>query len=306
MEVIHTNESGAPYVMWGEHKLQLESFPLTDKEYIEKAERELRETPETVAEGLAELRKLLRDETDLVVPIDDDEFLIKFLRPCKYYAESTFKRMQAYYKFRLTHKDHCNDLSPAAVHNALESSIVSVLSPRDQHGRRMLLIDSERWIPREVSVAELFRSVQVALEAAIMEPRTQVNGVLVILDMKGLSFAQVMQFTPYIAKMMIDWVQDCVPIRLKAVHVINQPYIFNMLFAIFKPFMKEKLRSRIHFHGYNRASLHTHIDPSCLRKRHGGDLPEPELSGKVLLECLLYYENQIKDVNTYGYVKSKS
>jgi hypothetical protein len=59
MEVL-TDAEGAPYIFWGEHKMQLENFPLTDKQYIEKAEKELRETPETVAASLSELRKLLR------------------------------------------------------------------------------------------------------------------------------------------------------------------------------------------------------------------------------------------------------
>lgn len=39
------------------------------------------------------------------------------------------------------------------------------------------------------------------------EPRTQVNGVIVLMDMKGLSFSQVMQFTPSFAKMVVDWIQ---------------------------------------------------------------------------------------------------
>lgn len=59
---IQFNKDGKPYIMWGDNVIQLESDPVTDKRYKEKAEQELRETPEIVAEAIEELRKLLRGE----------------------------------------------------------------------------------------------------------------------------------------------------------------------------------------------------------------------------------------------------
>lgn len=47
----------------------------------------------------------------------------------------------------------------------------------------------------------------MGLEGAMKEPTTQVYGVIVIFDMKGLSLSQVMQFTPSYAKMVIEWIQ---------------------------------------------------------------------------------------------------
>lgn len=65
----------------------------------------------------------------------------------------------------------------------------------------------ERWDPRVVSLQEVFRATQVALEGAMKEPKTQICGVIAILDMKGLSFSHVMQFTPSYAKMTLEWTQ---------------------------------------------------------------------------------------------------
>ncbi|VEN37275.1 unnamed protein product, partial [Callosobruchus maculatus] len=54
------------------------------------AEKELRETPEVVAKALAELRELLKND-DTIYFKDDDQTLIMYLRPCKFYAESAYK-----------------------------------------------------------------------------------------------------------------------------------------------------------------------------------------------------------------------
>lgn len=65
----------------------------------------------------------------------------------------------------------------------------------------------ERWNPQEVSLKEVFRGIQVGLEGAMAEPKTQICGVNSVFDMKGLSFKHIMQFTPSYAKMVLDWIQ---------------------------------------------------------------------------------------------------
>jgi hypothetical protein len=67
----------------------------------------------------------------------------------------------------------------------------------------------------------------------------------VILDMDGLSLGQIVHFTPMFAAMVLEWLQDCVPVRVKGIYVTNNSYIFNIVFKIFKPFIHAKLRERV-------------------------------------------------------------
>lgn len=72
--------------------------------------------------------------------------------------------------------------------------------------------------------------------------------------------------------------QDGFPIRIKAVHVVNEPRIFKGIFAIIKPFLKEKIANRFFLHGSDLNSLHTNLPRSILPKEYGGTAGELDIT----------------------------
>lgn len=66
---------------------------------------------------------------------------------------------------------------------------------------------SEKWKPSKCSLADLYRAIQIAIQASMMEPKTQICGGIVIFDFDGLSLSHIMQFTPTFAAMILQWVQ---------------------------------------------------------------------------------------------------
>lgn len=307
MAALKFDENKVPYLDLGNgYSIALEGEEYTDAISKEKAARELRETPDVVEKSLQELRSLLQEEKSLYIPMDNDAFMIKFLRPCKYYAKSAFELIQRYYRFRSKHPDLCDELFPASVTHVYAEGLVHFLPLRDQHNSRILVLEcGKKWKPAKVTLTDLFRAVQLALEAGMYEPRTQLNGAIVILDMEGLSLSQIMQFTPKFAAMALDWIQQCTAMRLKAVHILNNSYLFNMLFAIFKPFLTEKLRKRLFFHQKDWNSLMSHIDAKCLRPKYGGTLECLETDGQLLGEMFELYQKEFELANSFGYLRKQ-
>lgn len=292
-----------PKIELGEFVLTLELDELSP-ELATVAENELRETPELVKKSIEELRQLLKDDKTIYVPYEQDEFLTIFLRPTKYYPESAYGLIKRYYEFKVKHHKIYNDLLPSKEQNIFEQNILTVLPTRDSLGRRILVMElGKKWKTSECTLDEIFKGVVLFVEAAILEPRTQVAGAQVIFDMEGLSLSHVAQFTPSFAKRIVDWLQDSVPLRVKGIHVVNQPYIFKMVFALFKPFLREKLRNRIIFHGKDRESLHKHINKECLLPCYDGTLKIPRITGMQWFELLNKCDDEYKKINSYGLQK---
>ncbi|XP_066589162.1 alpha-tocopherol transfer protein-like isoform X2 [Prorops nasuta] len=286
----------------GKYQLRFEPEDIDDEFFAEKAKNELRECPEIRQQALREIRVLVANNPDLTVP-DDDEFYEKFLRPCKWYPKSAYEVMERFYKFRLSHRRVCEDLLPSKERNVFCSGVLTPLPLRNGDGCRILLIESgKKWKPKEVSLDEMFKATMLSLDAAMAEPRTQVSGIRAIIDMDGLSLSQVTYFTPSFASMVVEWVQKCLPSRIKGIHVINQPYVFKMVFAFFKPFLQEKLRKRIIFHGADRESLKAHISANALPKKYGGELDIPdEPIGEALWKYFCSFEDDFIVSNKCGY-----
>ncbi|XP_069698211.1 alpha-tocopherol transfer protein-like [Periplaneta americana] len=291
-----------PSIAMGEYLLKFEQEEL-GHEFEERARKELRETPQIAREALAALRDLLRDDEELLFPLDDEKMLLQFLRPCKFYPESAYEKIKKFYIFKLKNPKLYANLVPSTLKNPILSEVLTVLPLRSQHGRRIFLIQVGKWNVKNVSLNELFRCVMLLVEIAITEFRTQISGVDVIFDLEGLSIHHVYQFGPSFACNALHWAQDCAPLRFKSHHIVNQPYVFNMLFAIFKPFLSEKFRNRIFFHGRNYDSLLSHIDAKYIPKKYGGSMDMPSFNRMDFYQLLCSYEQAFEELTKYGYSK---
>nr|XP_012233237.1 PREDICTED: alpha-tocopherol transfer protein-like isoform X1 [Linepithema humile]XP_012233238.1 PREDICTED: alpha-tocopherol transfer protein-like isoform X1 [Linepithema humile]XP_012233239.1 PREDICTED: alpha-tocopherol transfer protein-like isoform X1 [Linepithema humile]XP_012233240.1 PREDICTED: alpha-tocopherol transfer protein-like isoform X1 [Linepithema humile] len=238
------------FLMFGEHELKFELDDDLDEFFLQKAQEELRETPENVAKGHKELAKLIAESPDLLdydKPYDEQIYQI-YLRPSKWYAESAFALIKRFYRYRQTYSRIFVDFLPSKQKTALCSGILYPMPIRAKDGSRIMIVEGGRlWKPKEHPVEDVWKGILFLLIITMLEVKTQIAGARVIIDVEGLSLSQITYLTPSFGKMVVEFVQKCLPLRLKSVHIVNQSFIFNVAFAIFKPIFRGEVSQTSYF-----------------------------------------------------------
>lgn len=70
--------------------------------------------------------------------------------------------------------------------------------------------------------------------------------------------------------MMLSLMVTAFPIRIHALHILHQSWVFDAIFAVFKQLLDTNMRNKLFFHGNNYESLYKHISPEYLPKMYGG------------------------------------
>ncbi|XP_058988131.1 alpha-tocopherol transfer protein-like [Musca domestica] len=298
-----TTQKIEPEVRFGDFMFKLELQSISDQAK-EVARLELRETEENVERGVEELRKLLREEKTLDVPLEYNEWLLGFLRICKFYPENARERIKSHYKYRQRYPDIFTVCTPKRVKHVFESNSILILPKRDQYGRRIILMRSGKyWDHKKIHKDEFFMAAALCHELCRMEPNTVINGIVAITDMAGLSMEQAMQFTPSYSKRNVESYRDGATFRPKDLHFINEPAIFHRVFNLVRPFMSKKLSKRTHFHGSNVKSLHEFIAPECLPECYGGTMKLELDYGAQLYAVMSLFEEDFENNLKYGFKK---
>lgn len=150
-------------------------------------------------------------------------------------------------EFKRDYADILKGLMPVDEEEAfINGNVVNILTNLDQDGRRVMIVHCGKvWDTKKVTADQMFRLFYLVHAAALVEENTQIRGAVVIMDFDGMGMSQVRALSPSWSKRLLTFIQDAMPIRLKQVHIVNQPFIFNMVWTLFKPFVKEKLSKRV-------------------------------------------------------------
>nr|CAG4644448.1 EOG090X0IGM [Lepidurus arcticus] len=155
------------------------------------------------------------------------------------------------------------------------------------------------------------------LETLLEDPETQITGVVCIIDMENFYLSKARYFTPSYAMVSVALFQDSFPIRFKGIHLINECFIFGMLFSMIQPFLSEKMKNRIVCHGKIFDGF-LHAVPTCRRtvekrwcrkygaRNWGWKILTPKYDIKTCLNCGHHHEAGRLCPHCYGKVKAET
>ncbi|XP_028850001.1 alpha-tocopherol transfer protein-like [Denticeps clupeoides] len=235
-----------------------------------KAREELQEKPEWRLRDAQALRDMVQKEQPNLRTRLDDAFLLRFLRARKFDYDRGLQLLLNYHASRRAWPEVFHDLRPSTVRHVLEQGFITVLPQPDSQGRYILCLRPGKWKQNDYPFVDNIRAIYLTLEKLIQPEETQVNGIVILVDYTGVGLSQASNPGPFLAKKVVSILQDGFPIRIKAVNIINEPRIFKGIFAIIKPFLKEKMAERYVLHGSDLASLHRNIPRAVLPEEYGG------------------------------------
>lgn len=236
---------------------------------VEKACVELRE-PISNKERLAEIDKLrdafLRSERGAELIRSDDMFFLKFLRAKKFNQAKALAMLINYHKQRACWPDLFDKVTnPTIVQSLLNADCVGTLPLPAKDGSTVIV----GWPGKQEGMfaIDLLACVVLTIEKLLENEEIQVHGVTVVDNLTYYNLAFAKQMTPNLGKRFVALIQDAMPLRLKSINIVNEPKIFDVLLTLLRPFIKQKIKKRLHIHGNNYTGLRKIINIDALPKK---------------------------------------
>lgn len=147
---------------------------------------------------------------------------------------------------------------------------IPVLPGLTPNGRRVAMLRGVDKLMNTPSVPDMMKLILMIGDIRLQEEQMGVAGDVYILDASVATPGHFAKFTPAIVKKFLICVQEAYPVKLKEVHVINVSPLVDTITNFVKPFLKEKIRQRIHLHS-SLESLYKHVPQKMLPTEYGGE-----------------------------------
>ncbi|CAD7012615.1 unnamed protein product [Ceratitis capitata] len=281
--------------------IKLEMRPLTPA-LQQKACDELNEVPERLAADISTLRAWLRQQPHLSAR-QSDQFLLNFLRGCKFSLEKAKRKLDQYYTLRTTLPDlnQHGFVDDQRLRAIIRLGVTLYLPlPLLEDGPCIMLMRPGKYDPKAFNMTDLLR-VSFLLQDIylISNDNLIIGGFMQIGDFEGFSMAHLLQMSPSLMKRFSLYVEEGMPMRIKNSHFFNTGAIFEKLFATVKLLLPAKMVERFQVHN-TFDSLCAAVPKKYLPKDYGGENGSIEEIIAKTEQLVLEYREYLLDEKNYG------
>lgn len=240
-----------------------------EKDY---AAANLNETDDNRSQKIEEIREWILKHDNLHA-CTDDFFILRFLRASKFNIEKTKYKLWNYYEQRSNIPEWYANKDPflAELQDMFKLGVFLPMRKFDNEGRLVVLIRVAAHDPSKQKLADMLKASLMILDLAIRENESvSLHGVIAIMDLEGISLGHALQFPPNVIKKLVHAWQGCYPLRIQALEFINSPTYVNVILNVFKSFMTNKLKQRIHVHTRGKKTFFDTVQHDILPIEYGG------------------------------------
>jgi len=239
-----------------------------------KAINEINEVPERIENDIEAFREWIR-KSPHIKGREDDQFLLNFLRGCKFSLDKTKEKFDLFYtlKTHLSKLKECGDLSENEILSFIRQGAGIILPNLEcPEGIRYVIFRPGAYDPAEFKIQSFMRILMMFMELLIKEDdNLAIVGRTVIIDYTGVTTSHLLQFDPSFLKILLPIMQDAYPGRLNAIHLVNIPPFWSTVTNISLSLMKEKNRKKVFNHGSDMKALWKVVPQKILAKEYGGE-----------------------------------
>ncbi|XP_034652715.1 alpha-tocopherol transfer protein-like isoform X2 [Drosophila subobscura] len=270
-------------------------------ELATKAQKELGEVPDRIEEDIETLRTWISKQPHLTAR-QDSQFLVAFLRGCKYSLEKTKLKLDNFYAMRGAVPElYKNRFVGEKQLGILETGcLLRLPQPLQPDGPRIHISRYGLYDSKKYSIAEVVQVSTMMGEIQIREDdNAMISGFVEIIDMKGVGAGHIFQFDAVLVKKLAVLGDKALPYRPKGFHFVNAPASAETMMSIAKSLMSEKIRKRFHIHS-KLESLYKYVPKECLPAEYGGSNGTIQDVVTTWREKLFSYQKFFEEEVSYG------
>ncbi|XP_017478935.1 PREDICTED: alpha-tocopherol transfer protein-like [Rhagoletis zephyria] len=267
-----------------------------------KAIAELNEVPERLAVDIAAFREWLLRQPHLKCRTSD-QFLVSFLRDCKFSLEKAKQKLDLYYTLRTA----MPDLNQHSFVNDQRLRVIIRLGvtlylplPLMEDGPCLVLMRPGKYDPNKFNMTEILRARFILQDIfLISSDNLIVGGFMQIGDFEDFSMAHFFQISPSLMKRFSLYVEEGMPVSIKGSHFFNTGAVFEKMFAAIKLVMPAKMVERLQVHT-TFESLCEAVPIKYLPKEYGGENSSIEEIVARTEQLILEYREYVLEEKYYG------